>query len=603
MTFVTVCSISFIVYSAIIGVKISDYGFFLLLTVVTNSIVLKHWNRDDPPCEGRRFLQPDLILKNANIWTVDDLQPRAQAVAICGNEIMATGTDSEIEALATKSTRIIDLKGKLVLPGFNDCHTHFVGASLRTAMNFDLYGATTIAEVQQRLSRHSHLHPAMEWLRGMRWFPTRINNGQWPTRHELDAVEAARPVAIFDIDGHSCWVNTPALHFLGYDASTPDPIGGEILRESDGFPTGVLFENAYNGIERVGEVSVEDFEQIFPKAVARLNQLGLTSLSNNRIDPSHLDACEKMANEGLLTMRISEWPALQDDLSPALALRTRFAANEKIRMTTLKVFIDGVMSNYSAWMLEPYADNPATCGYPVTRPEDLERMILNADGEGFQVATHAIGDRAVRTMLDIYEKARRVNGKRDARHRLEHIESSHPADRPRFAELGVIASMTPVHCTADLQGYSISRLGANGDHGFAWHSFLDLGIHLAFGTDWPAIDLKEPNPLEQIFGAVTRQTPEEYRAGKPVWHPEQRLTAAQAVRSYTLEPAYAEFMEQRKGSITPGKLADLIVLSDNILEDEPGQILETRVLMTIFDGKIVHDTLSEGTAEPLTQPF
>jgi hypothetical protein len=262
--------------------------------------------------------------------------------------------------------------------------------------------------------------------------------------------------------------------------------------------------------------------------------------------------------------------------------------SEIIRVGTVKVLFDGVMSNYSAWMLEPFADNPDETGYPLVDPVKLAPLVLAADRAGFQVAAHVIGTRAVRTMLDIYEQAERLNGKRDRRHRLEHIESSHPEDRPRFAHLGVIASMTPVHCTADLEGYYISRLGEKGHYGFAWKSFLDNGVHLSFGTDWPAVDLKDPSPLEQIFAAVTRCTPQNY--GKLEWHLDQRITVQDAIRSYTLESAYAEHMDHHKGSLTPGKLADIIVLSENILECSPQKILETYTKMTIFNGQIIYES-------------
>jgi len=532
-------------------------------------------------------MKADLILKNADIWTVDAKKPRAEALATLRNEILAIGNNEEIQLLAGPHTRIIDLHGQMVLPGFNDCHTHFVTAALRSATNIDLYGVTTMEEIQAELRCFSTEHPDHEWLHGMRWFPTRINNGAWPSRADLDAAVPDRPVVIFDIDGHSCWTNTAAIQRKGYTASTPDPEGGVILREASGYPAGIFFENAQEAFERYEPVSAREFPALFRKQVARLNQLGITSLSNNGVKSEHLDVIEEMAEQGSLHLRMSEWPFLIDGLEPAMQWRDRFANNEKIRAGTVKVMFDGVMSNYSAWMLEPYADNPDSCGYPLVDPEKLIPMVIAADRAGFQIAVHVIGTRAVRTMLDIFEQAQEVNGKRDSRHRLEHIESSHPEDRPRFAQLGVIASMTPVHCTADLEGYYISRLGENGHYGFAWKSFLDHDVHLCFGTDWPAVDLQSPSPLEQIFAAVTRCTPQNY--GKLNWHLEQCVTVQDAIRSYTLESAYAEHMEHRKGSLASGKLADIIVLSDNILEIPPEKILETRVNMTIFDGKIVHE--------------
>lgn len=529
----------------------------------------------------------DLILKNGIIWTVDDHHPSAEALAIGGNQILHIGTKEDVRSWAGSSTRVLDVRGCLVLPGFNDCHTHFVNAALRTATNFDLYGVTGLQEIKSCLRKFSEENPGNDWLHGMRWFPTRINNGIWPSRADLDEVESNRPVVIFDIDGHSCWTNTAAILRKGYTAATPDPTGGRLLREESGFPSGIFFEVAQEAFERFPYISGRDFPVLFQREVERLNRLGITSLSNNGIRTEYLDAMESMEKEGMLKLRVSEWPFLLDGLDKAVQLRSRFEYNEKIRVTTVKALLDGVMSNHSAWMLEPYADAPLQSGYPLIDPAELAPLVTEADRRGFQVAVHVIGTRAVRTMLDIYEHVQKRNGKRDSRHRLEHIESSHPQDRKRFAELGVISSMTPVHCTADLEGYYISRLGDSGHLGFAWRSFLENHVHLCFGTDWPAVDLREPSPLEQIFGAVTRCTPWNY--GKLNWHPEQRIGVADAIRSYTLEGAYAEKMDHRKGSLTPGKLADVIVLSDNILKCDPLMILEAKVLLTIFDGQVVYE--------------
>jgi predicted amidohydrolase YtcJ len=534
----------------------------------------------------------DLILKNANIWTVDDACPRASALAIRGREIVHVGSDAGARAWSGPGTRELDLRGQLVLPGFNDCHTHFVNAALRFATNFDLYQVTDLAEIQRRLGRFSEEHPHNDWLHGMRWFPTRMTRaadgaiGDWPTRADLDAVEARRPVVIFDIDGHSCWTNTAAIERMGYSASTPDPEGGQILRDGAGFPSGIFFEVAQEAFNRYPPVTGAEFPPLFQAEVARLNRLGLTSISNNGIRPAYLDAIQAMDADGSLHVRINEWVSILDGFEQALELRARFSSSEKIRMGTVKAFMDGVASNYSAWMLEPFADKPGETGYPVIDPQKLEALVIEADRLGFQVATHVIGTRAVRAMLDMYARAASLNGARDSRHRLEHVECSHPDDRKRFAELGVVSSMTPVHCTADLEGYYISRLGADGHLGFPWRSFLQNGVHLAFGTDWPAVDLREPAPLQQIFAAVTRCTPENY--GRLEWQPDQRISVQEAIRSCTLEGAYAEKMEHRKGSLTPGKLADVIVLSENILEAPPEKILAASVLMTIFDGEIVH---------------
>jgi len=533
-----------------------------------------------------RFKPADLALKNGSVWTVDGRSPLAEAIAIRGNEILAVGSAAEIEAATGPQTRVIDLAGRLVLPGFNDAHTHFVEFAARAAMMVDLYGVTSLEALQQRVREHAAAHPAAAWLLGTRWFPSRFEGGAWPSRLELDAVESQRPLAILDVDHHSCWVNSRALQELGYSAQTPDPPGGRLLRDDHGEPTGILFENAYAPIPLDANTSDNEFARLFVQEVAKANRLGLTSLSNHGTKPERLEILERMAQRGELTLRINEWQDLSSDLESARELRQRFSGNEKLRMASLKGFMDGVLSSHTAWMLEPYADAPGETGLAVVDPEELSAWVIEADRQGFQVVIHAVGDQAVRKCLNIYEQAAKIEA-RERRHRVEHVEVVHPQDQERFASLGVIASMMPLHCTADLEGYIKSRLGEpRGAHGYPWRDFIDRGVHLCFGTDWPAVDLLQPDPLQQIYAAVTR-TPAQAQGG-PAWHGEQRLTAAEAIRCYTLEAAYAERMEQRKGSLTPGKLADLCVLSRDILKCEPAEILETEVLMTVFEGEVVY---------------
>ncbi len=528
----------------------------------------------------------DLVLKNGIVWTVEDHLPMAESVAVKGNEILAIGSDGEIESLVSSETQVLDVNRGLILPGFNDSHTHFVEYSVRSSTTIDFYGVNNLDEVKRRVWEFSKAHPDAEWILGNRWFPTRFGSGEWPTKQDLDAVEDQRPVAIFDVDGHSCWVNSRALERLGFTTHTPDPIGGQILRDETGQPSGILLENAHQSIPRHPSISEKEFIRLFTEEVEKINRLGITSLSNHGIQPAHFDYLEKMALDGKLTLRINDWENLTDDLSSALVLRERFKGNEFIRMGSLKSFMDGVLSNHTAWMLEPYADAPNKVGFPVNELEKLSEQVIEADRHGFQVVIHAIGDRAVRECLNLYEKVVQRNGMRERRHRIEHVEVVHPKDQLRFAHLGVIASMMPMHCTADLEGYIKSRLGEpRGAHGYPWRNLIDLGVHLCFGTDWPAIDLEIPNPIEQIFAAVTRTTLHTDPAEQ--WHPEQRITVAEAIRCYTLESAYAEWMDYRKGSIKPGKLADLCVLSRNILECPPSDISNTEVWLTVFNGSVV----------------
>jgi predicted amidohydrolase YtcJ len=526
-------------------------------------------------------------MRNARVWTVDDQLPEAQAVAVRGQEILAVGRDEEMDPLIGPDTCVLDLGGQLVLPGFNDAHTHFFGGVLRSASAFDLYGVRDLQSVHGLLREHAGAQSASEWLLGWRWDSSRFGGGGWPCRTDLDLAEIRRPVAIFDIDGHSCWTNSRALEILNYTADSPDPEGGQILRDGKGQPTGILLETAHHPIPRSLDLSPEVFAPLLAREVAKINRLGLTSLSNNGVSPENFETYVQMAAEGALNLRINEWLFLHDGLTQAQQLRQRFEDDEKVRILGVKALIDGVLSAHTAWMLQPYADALGNVGFPILPSEVLLDQVREADALGFQVHIHAIGDRAVRETLDIYERVAQDNGRRDSRHRVEHVEVAHPEDQKRFAELGVIANMTPLHCTACIGDYVEDRLGEpRGGHAYVWRNFVDLGVHLCFGTDWPAVDLADPNPLEQIFAAVARTTPEAY--GGTVWHPEQRLTVAQAIRCYTLESAYAEFMDQRKGSITPGKLADLCVLSNDILEAPPEEILETEVTLTVFDGEVVY---------------
>jgi predicted amidohydrolase YtcJ len=533
----------------------------------------------------------DLVLRNGTVWAVDGHRPRAEAVAIKGNEIVVVGRNEEVAPLIGKGTRVHDLQGRLVLPGFNDSHTHLLLETIVASTAFSLYQVDSLEKVQRRLGANARAHPDSEWLYGSRW-SNHLFDGVWPTRSVLDMVEDQRPVAIFDIDWHTAWVNTVALERLGYDASTRDPEGGTIVRDGSGMPTGILFENAHAAIPSIPRPADEVYAHWLAKEAEGLNRLGITSISNmeSRVDNVELTAC--LAGAGRLNLRINHWPELPKGLAHARQAQALCRGSEQVRVVGLKAFMDGVLSNRTAWLLEPYSDAAEICGYPVSDVEELAQNVLAADAAGFQVVIHAIGDRAVRETLDLYERAGKANGRRDSRHRIEHAELIHPADVSRFAALGVIPSMTPVHlCAPSVEKYLLSSIGLyRGESAYAWRSLVDAGANLCFGTDWSALELERPNPLEQIFAAVTRIPPQE-PGEEPLLHPEQCLTVEQAIRSYTLESARAEFMEQRKGSITPGKLADLCVLSKNILDADPGQILETEVVMTVFDGRVVCERL------------
>jgi predicted amidohydrolase YtcJ len=454
----------------------------------------------------------------------------------------------------------------------------------------NLYQVDSLAEIQNRLRKLIATDPDNEWIFGTRWFP-KNRLGDYPTRADLDAVDGQRPIAIIDIDYHMAWVNTPGLKKLGYNKETPDPVGGEILRDDEGHPTGILFETAFMPIPLSIDHTYESFSNTIAREVEMLTKLGITSISSNTCPTVYVDMCARMAQDDKLNVRVNHWPLLVEGLQSGIKLREKYGGGDRIQVTGLKAFIDGVLSTRTAWMLEPYADAPEEHGYPVIDPEELAQDVIAADAEGFQVIIHAIGDRAIRETLDMYERAAKANGKRDSRHRIEHAELPLLDDQKRFMELGVIPSMTPMHnCAADLDEYIIERIGSAREAICdPWRSFFEQGSPLCFGTDWSAVTLSTPNPLVQIFAAATRRHPD--NLAREAWHPEQALTVAQAVQCCTLNPAYADFMEHRKGSITTGKLADLCVLDQNIFNIDPEEILEVKAEMTIFDGQIVFENL------------
>jgi predicted amidohydrolase YtcJ len=534
-------------------------------------------------------ISADLVLKNALVWTADNSQPYAEAVAIKGSDIIHVGRSAEMDALFGNDTLVIDLEGKLVLPGFNDCHTHFLETVLVMSSGVDLYRIDSLERIQALIKEVAQKHSVTDWIYGIRWFPNH-RSGKWPSRLDLDAVEDVRPIAIYDIDYHTAWVNTPALKLMGYNEVTPDPKGGKILRESNVFPTGILFERAHDLIPPPTRPEENILTESFTRQFTSLNKLGITSIGNMEPMPENIMFTLELAKADMLSLRINHWSMLRDGIENAKTLRELCGESEKVTVNSVKAFMDGVFSNRSAWLVEPYGDDPEQFGYPVMPLDEFSEKVTQADKEGFQVITHAIGDRAVREVLNTYEHVEQVNGKRDRRHRIEHVEIVHPDDLNRFATNNVIAAMMPVHkCTPQFDEYMPAILDEERQkYSCAWRKIVDSGAHLAFGTDWPCIDLVEASPIQQIYAAVTGIHPQ-LPDSSPQALKENRLTVDQAIRSYTIEGAYAESMENRKGSITAGKLADLCVLSQNIIEIDPSRYLDTKVIMTVFDGKVVFD--------------
>ena len=545
-----------------------------------------------------------LILTNGKIFTADARGTIAEAVAINGARIVAVGTTREITS-RFRGARNIDLRGQLVTPGFNDAHIHFLGGGL-SLLRVDLNGARTLEEALQRVAARVRELPAGAWVLGRGWDHT-LWGGQWPTRQDLDRVAPANPVILQRVDGHVSWANSLALERAGVTRETQAPSGGEILRDARGEPTGILQETAAGLVGRVvPEPSREERLQAIERALADARRYGITSIQDNSgYETTQL--YRELLRAGRLTVRVAEWQNFEDTVAVLQRQRAEFATFGddplRMRLTALKGYVDGTLGSRTAAMLAPFSDDPQNSGIPRRSQEELTRMVVERATAGFQIALHAIGDRANRMALDGFaaavprgplparapvEMIRDTSGRNlfryTPRHRIEHAQVVSPSDFARFRDLGVIASMQPSHAISDKR-WAQYRLGEYRVLGaYAWHTMLSHNIHTPFGTDWPV----EPiSPYLGLFAAVTRQSTE----GEPLggWWPQERLTIADAIRCYTTEGAYASFEEREKGQIAVGMLADLVVHSRDLLTIPPAEILRTEAVMTIFNGEIVYE--------------
>lgn len=537
----------------------------------------------------------DLIITHAVVLTMDPNQRLASAVAVKGGEIIFVGNEQQAaDWVATGHTRIIDGRGRLLIPGFNDAHLHFMGGSIGL-MELDLRYVPNIEEVQKRVAVLVSRTKEGQLIRGRGWDHECFPDKAWPTRQQLDQVSPNNPVVLTRTDGHSVWVNSIVIKKAGITAQTADPPGGTIVKDADGEPTGIFKESAIDLLGLNTLYPLKDQEKRERDSLALLagldyaRKLGITSFQHLNGDADLFDQIRK---DGKLTARVTFNLWLSDDpkvLDAAEVLRRQFpVTGDWIRFGYLKGFIDGTLGSGTALFFEPFADNPNSSGLPQMSYETLEKQVLAADARGFQIGIHAIGDKGNHWILNAYEKAALVNGKRDARHRSEHAQVLKDDDLVRFAKLGVIASMQPTHCITDKR-FAEKRLGIERCRGaYAWRRLLNSGAHLAFGTDWPVEPL---DPMEGIYAAVTRKD----RSGEAGdgWFPDQKLSVEEAIRLYTLGSAYAEFMEDRKGMLKAGMLADMVLLDKNLLEIPPELILKTQVDMTIAGGQIVFDRFKE----------
>ncbi len=533
----------------------------------------------------------DLVIINGKVLTIDKERPTAEAIAVKGENIIAVGTTSEISELVEKgSTIVIDARGKLVIPGFNDAHVHFGPLD---PDYIELRYTTDPSVITERVRAQVARSKPGELIRGGHWEHEMFNNKKWPSKELIDNVSPQNPVILSRADGHSVLVNTYILKASGITKSTPDPFGGVIQKDPvTGEPTGILMEKAENLI-KTGEVKTDRTPeevktrmwQGYLLALKEARELGVTSIQI----PGSADfsAYEKLQKDGKLTSRIDIGKELTADtmvLKKDLELEKLYPKQGNwIRFGYLKAFIDGTIGSGTALMFEPFTDNPATSGLAMMPYKEFEKMVVTADRLGFQIGVHAIGDKGNNWTLNAFEKARTVNGKRDSRHRDEHAQTLQASDIPRFASLGVIASMQPTHCISDKK-FCEKRIGAERAKGaYAWKSLADAGAKLAFGTDYQVEPL---NPMEGLYAAVTRKD----RLGENGngWHPEQKIKMKEAIEYYTLGSAYSQFMDDRKGMIRPGFLADIVILDKDLLTIPENEIMKTKVVYTITGGKIVY---------------
>ncbi|HET8631332.1 MAG TPA: amidohydrolase [Thermomicrobiales bacterium] len=519
-------------------------------------------------------------LYNGNIHTLDDARPRAEALGIADGRVAAVGTRDEVRD-AIGASDGVDLRGRTVVPGLIDAHLHFLGLS-RALREVHLTGARSIAEVVDRVAARAAEMPPDQWITGGGWNVNTLRDGRWPTRVDLDLRVTAHPVAISSQDHHSALVNTRALEAAGIGRDTPDPPDGRIERDEHGEPTGLLIEGAQGYLRRVIPEPIEaDIDEALRAGMREANRLGLTG-AHSMEHPQAFAALQRLHARGELTIRIYESiPADLLDHASALGIRTGFG-NEWLRLGHLKIFADGALGSRSALMLAPYEGEPENYGIGVRPPEELRDLIRHAGAAGIATCIHAIGDAANRLILDIYEEARRDGLLDGLRPRIEHAQVLDPADFDRFARIGVIPSMQPIHCTSDMVGID-KWWGARGRGAYIFETLRKSGATLAFGSDAPVDDL---SPIAGIHAAVTRQSPQHEPAGG--WYPEERLSAEDALRAYTTGAAYASGEEALKGTLSAGKLGDLVVLSQDILAVPGPEILNTRVELTVVGGEVVY---------------
>jgi predicted amidohydrolase YtcJ len=536
---------------------------------------------------GAQAQEPaDLIVSNARIYTVDDARPMVEALAISDGRVIFAGSALEAAALRDSGTRMLDLGGKVVIPGMVDAHAHLLGLG-ESLRNVNLVGTTSYDDVIARVVAKAKEVPAGTWILGRGWDQNDWGGTAFPTHEALSRAVPNHPVVLSRVDGHAILANAAALRAAGVTAKSQDPDGGRIVRDARGRPTGVFVDNAEGLVTRaVPPMSPEQRGDAITAAIAEMHRWGLTGMHDAGAARTTIDAYEALARAGRLDLRL--YVMISDDSSAIDHYFRRGPQSGlydgRLWIRAVKLYADGALGSRGAALLEPYADDPNNAGLLVSPPVHIQDVAVRGLRAGFQINTHAIGDRGNRVVLDAYEAALRQVPRADHRFRVEHAQVLHHTDIPRFAALGVIPSMQAVHQTSDMY-WAGSRLGTLRLPGaYAWRSLLATGVPVPNGSDFP---VELTNPLLSFSASVSRMDAKGWPTGG--WYPAQRMTREEALKSMTLWPAYAAFQERELGSLSPGKHADFVVLDRDIMTVEPGELPGTVVLATYIGGKAVFE--------------
>ena len=540
----------------------------------------------------RRGEEPaEVLFENGNFVTLDPATPRAEALAVRGERILAVGSREEIERYRGDATEVIDLAGATVVPGLIDAHEHFPLIGKRVQQVF-LDETRSAAEALEIVKRELEKIPPGEWLVGQGWHTVTWNGSDYPGEEELSRISPDNPVYLVGMASHAAWVNAKALELAGITRDTPDPPGGKILKRADtGQPTGILLEEALDLVSRLLPPETrESRKEDIRRSIETALRFGLTGMHDAGSNAETVGIFKELLAEGAFPFRLY----VMLDVPNAGAVLDSYLehppeiglGDHRLTIRCFKAYADGALGARGASLLEPYSDDAEATGLIQNSEDELDRLIEKAGSKGYQVAIHAIGDRGNRNTLNAVERARKALPGKDLRVRIEHAQILSPSDIPRFAGLSVIASMQPIHATMDM-GFAETRVGPERiKGGYVWQSLLSSGARVAAGSDTPSFPVVYNNPLWGIHAAVTRQDAD----GKPEggWYGAQKVSRMDALKMYTIHPAYAAFEEDIKGSLSPGKLADLTVLSKDILTIPDAEIRDTEVVMTVLGGKVVY---------------